>query len=30
MILPLEITDEAHAGIERNAVWWAEHHSVEQ
>jgi plasmid stabilization system protein ParE len=30
MIRPLVITEQAHSDIERNAVWWAEHHSFEQ
>ena len=24
------ITEQAHADIQRNALWWAEHYSVEQ
>ncbi|MEZ6128997.1 MAG: type II toxin-antitoxin system RelE/ParE family toxin [Planctomycetaceae bacterium] len=30
MTLKLVITEQAHTDIERNAVWWAEHHSVQQ
>lgn len=30
MSFVVQITDTALADIERNADWWAEHHSVEQ
>lgn len=26
----LVITEQAHADIERNAVWWAQNHSIEE
>lgn len=30
MTRKLVITEQAHADIERNAVWWAQNHSIEQ
>jgi plasmid stabilization system protein ParE len=30
MTLPLIITARAHADIQRNAVWWAANHSVQE